>query len=384
MKNYIELLKDIKQNGVLKESRSGDTLSVFGRQLRWNMDDGFPLMTLKKVSFHNIAHELLWFLGAFDDEWKKFGNTNIRYLVDHNVHIWNDDAYRGYLNKIHQNGNFNNLTFDEFYNAIDQDMDTTWAIDNIHSKKSFIELIKNDDEFALKFGELGDSYGAQWRRWKYYKRVDFVRGKFVEKQKDQIQNVIDRLKSSPLSRRHIVTAWNPEVVDELTLPPCHYGFTLNVQPLSEKERMKLYRTGDYSDGGVKLIGGTPSHKWINDYSTTPKYKLSLKWNQRSVDSPLGLPYNITSYATLLYVISHFTNMVPNDLICSLEDTHIYTNQLCAVDKLIEREDELPPLPTFELVNMENVKTIDDIRFDNFQVNDYHPLSKVKAPLSVGL
>lgn len=353
MKNYIELLKDIKENGVLKESRAGDTLSVFGRQLRWNMDDGFPLMTLKKVSFHNIAHELLWFLGAFDDEWKKFGNTNIRYLVDHNVNIWNDDAYRGYAEDM-QRGKHG-----------------AWL-----DKEEFIEKIKNDDEFALKFGELGDSYGAQWRRW--------------DGEIDQIQQVIDNLKSNPLSRRHIVTAWNPSVVDSLTLPPCHYGFTLNVQPLSDDQKYKVFwdrvnsKNMDIEEFGQRDSFPLDRFQELYDKYDTPQYGLSLKWNQRSVDSPLGLPYNITSYATLLYVISHFTNMVPNDLICSLEDTHIYTNQLCAVDKLIDREDELPPLPTLELINMEDVETIDDIRFDNFKINDYHPLSKVKAPLSVGL
>lgn len=364
MKNYIELLKDIERNGTLKPSRAGNTASVFGRQLRWNMQDGFPLMTLKKVSFHNIAHELLWFLGAFDEEWKRFGNTNIRYLVDHNVNIWNDDAYRGYVQWVEKEYSHRPM--------------------ELFSKEDFIEKIKEDEFFAERWGELGDSYGAQWRRWG--ERGNEFSGKGYVQGIDQIQQVIDNLKSNPLSRRHIVTAWNPSVVDSLTLPPCHYGFTLNVQPISERERMVLL-TEDLQERpreGTRVLEKLDSGEWTLDFLEVEKYRLSLKWNQRSVDTPLGLPYNIASYGLLLHIIAHFTNMVPNDLVCSLEDVHYYTNQQKAVDEMISRENDLPPLPTLELIDMDDVETIDDIRIGNLKINDYHPLSSVKAPLSVGL
>ena len=359
MKPYLNILERIKDTGTIKPSRAGDTKFVLGDYFRWNMTQGFPLLTLKKTSFHNIAHELLWFLGAFDEEWQKFGNTNIRYLVNHNVNIWNADAYRAYVTEMQRGKHGAHL-----------------------SKEDFVKEIKNNDEFALEFGDLGDTYGAQWRRWgqkgNEYSGKNYVHGI------DQIEKVINNLKSNPLSRRHLVTAWNPSVVDDLVLAPCHYGFTLNATPLSEEERMKLYRTGKYSNHGVKLIGGTPSHEWIDDYSYTPKYKLSLIWNQRSVDVPLGLPYNIASYALLLTIISHFTNMVPDKLIGSLEDTHYYLNQEDGVDEMISRRDKYPRLPSFELVNMEGVETIDDIRIDNFKVIDYNSMDRINIKLSVGL
>lgn len=358
MKNYINLLKEIKENGTLKISRAGDTKSVFGRQLRWNMQEGFPLMTAKKISFHNIAHELLWFLNAIDDEWKVFGNTNIRYLVDHGVHIWDDDAYRGYVEEM-QRGKHG-----------------SWL-----EKDEFIDEIKNNDKFALKYGELGETYGAQWRRWDAQSTLSNMIGEVydtgVDYGIDQISKVIKNIKNNPNSRRHRVTAWNPSLIDSLTLPPCHYGFTLNVQPMSHGERCELFgrhdnpnRTEDYGE-------------WL-DENGFPKTKLSLIWNQRSVDTFLGLPYNIASYALLLRIISYFTNMVPNELVCSLEDTHIYMNQMDAVDQLMERRGNTPELPTIELVNMKGVESIDDIRFDNFRIKGYHPLKGIKAPLSVGL
>ena len=362
MKNYINLLKDIKENGVRKPSRAGDTLSVFGRQLRWNMEHGFPLMTIKKVSFHNIAHELLWFLGAFDEEWKKFGNTNIRYLVDHNVNIWNADAYRGYVQEM-QRGKHGN-----------------WI-----EQEEFIQKIKEDDDFALKWGELGDGiYGGNWKYWDgestLGRDINFNITRRLKKCKvNQIHKVIDQIKSNPLSRRHLVTAWNPSTVDDATLPPCHYGFTLNCQPMSYDERF------NYAE---KLLGFDPYTTIISedalDSQGIPKYHLSLKWNQRSVDTPLGLPYNIASYALLLHMLAYMTNTVPKDLIGSLEDVHYYTNQQEAVDELISREGSEPQLPTIKLVNTGNIERIEDFRIDNFEINGYNPLSKVKAPLSVGL
>jgi len=348
MKPYLNILERIKNTGTIKPSRAGDTKFILGDHFRWDMSQGFPLLTLKRTSFYNIAHELLWFLGAFDEEWQKFGNTNIRYLADHNVNIWNADAYRGYLEYLDEYVDRHDEP--DFFNMIS---DPVEDVLRPMTQEEFVETIKSSDEFALQFGELGDTYGAQWRRWKYYICINLSSVKLIEKELDQIEKVINNLKSNPLSRRHLVTAWNPSVIDDLVLAPCHYGFTLNATPLSEEE------------------GET-------------KYKLSLIWNQRSVDVPLGLPYNIASYALLLTIISHFTNMVPDKLIGSLEDTHYYLNQEDGVDEMISRRDKYPRLPSFELVNMEGVETIDDIRFDNFKVIDYNSMDRINIKLSVGL
>ena len=325
MQNYIDLLEDIIENGEEKKSRSGDTLSVVGRMLRWDMTKEFPLLTVRKISFHNIVHELLWMLGAFDSEWSIFGNTNIRYLVDHNVNIWNDDAYRGYVER---NKNFGK----------EQDYD----------KKQFIENIKSSNTFASTYGDLGKTYGHQMRRFGG-DSIDERNFKIVYDIKlndgvDQIQKLINSVKTNPFSRRHLVSSWNPSEVDNLTLPPCHWSFLVNVNTKNE---------------------------------------MSLMWNQRSVDCFLGLPYNIAYYGLLLKILCFLTDKKPKDLIFSGTDVHLYKNQLDATHEVLKRK-EYPDLPQVNLVNTENINRIEDFRKENFSLEQYNPLSIVKAPLSVGL
>ena len=262
--DYLILLNDILTNGVEKSDRTGTgTISVFGRQIRHCMCHGFPLLTTKKMAVKTMMTELKWFLK---------GDTNIKYLVDNGCNIWNGDAYKKY----------------EKYA-----MDNSYGVD-ILSMDEFIEQIKTNEEFAKKWGELGPIYGAQWRQFGSWSPVD------------QIKDLIDGLKNNPDSRRHMVTAWNPEHLDEMTLPPCHYGFQLYTRNSTREEKI-----------------------------TNPgKYKVvSLMWNQRSVDTFLGLPFNIASYATLLQLIADECDMIAGELIGNLGDVHLYKNH---IDQAIEQ------------------------------------------------
>jgi len=262
-KNYQSLLQDILDNGVEKKDRTGTgTLSVFGRQIRHKMSEGFPLLTTKKMYWKGIVTELLWFLR---------GNTNIKFLVDNDCHIWNGDAYKRF----------------------------TYYTDEETSMDRFIELIKTDDEFAKKWGELGPIYGKQWRDWGG-KEVTVIDGNVVTITNDQIQELINDLRTNPDSRRLMVSAWNVGELDQMTLPPCHYGFQVYTRPTTREE--KIVNPGKYR-------------------------AISLMWNQRSADVFLGLPFNIASYGLLLEIIAKEVNMVPDELIGNLGDTHLYFNHI---------------------------------------------------------
>jgi len=203
--DYQNLLQDILDNGVEKKDRTGTgTISVFGRQIRHNMSDGFSLLTTKKMAWRQIVTELLWFLK---------GDTNIKFLVDNDCHIWDGDAYKKYW--------FNWRPMKE-----DCGEDLT-----PYTQEEFINRIKTDDEFAKKWGELGPIYGKQWRNWSRVTYNDEHRNGFYNPI-DQIANLINDLKTNPDSRRLMVTAWNPAQLDKMTLPPCHYGFQVYTRELS--------------------------------------------------------------------------------------------------------------------------------------------------------
>ena len=292
-KQYTDLLQDILDNGVTKKDRTGTgTISVFGRQIRHKMSDGFPLLTTKKMHFKSIATELIWFLR---------GDTNIKFLLDNGCHIWTGDAYKHYITTY--KGNF----------ELDPD--------------EFIDAIKTNPEFAEKRGELGPIYGKQWRNWDWYTLggVDKV---------DQIANLIQDLKTNPDSRRLMVNAWNVGELDSMTLPPCHYGFQVYTRELTNHELNLLYskRRGlDNLDG--EYTYGTIIAKDPN----IPRRAISLMWNQRSVDTFLGLPFNIASYGLLLEIIAKAVNMVPDELIGNLGDIHLYSNHIEQAKEQIGRE-----------------------------------------------
>jgi thymidylate synthase len=217
-KQYTDLLQSILDYGVEKKDRTGTgTKSIFGYTIRHKMSDGFPLLTTKKMPFKTITTELLWFLK---------GDTNIKYLVDNNCHIWDGDAYKNYLKKVIRDTDI--VRYLKLYSINTKGVP---AIE-LYSKDEFIERIKNDDEFAKKWGELGPVYGAQWRKWSY------EAGEINKGGVDQIQNLINELKTNPDSRRLMVNAWNVGELNQMVLPPCHYGFQVYTRELSvEKEHL---------------------------------------------------------------------------------------------------------------------------------------------------
>jgi thymidylate synthase len=305
MRQYLELLQDIKDNGVKKSDRTGTgTISVFGRQLRFDLSEGFPLLTTKKMFTRGIIHELIWFLQ---------GSTNIKYLVDNDVHIWDEWPYKAYLQS--QGKEVPNSSSDEWKTGI----------------KEFTEKIKADDTFAKKYGELGPVYGYQWRNW------PTPDGGHI----DQIKKVIDTIKSSPDSRRIIVSAWNVADIDEMAksgLPPCHLLFQFYV-----------------ADG-----------------------KLSCQMYQRSADTFLGVPFNIASYSLLTMMVAQVTGLKPGDFVHTFGDTHLYLNHSEQVDLQLSRKPK--KLPKMRL--NPKVKDISSFTIDDFELTGYDPDDAIWAPIAV--
>jgi thymidylate synthase len=334
-KQYQSLLQDILDNGVEKGDRTGTgTKSVFGRQIRHKMSEGYPLLTTKKMAFKTMVTELLWFLK---------GDTNIKYLVDNGCNIWNGDAYKKYTDQFTKDWHGPRYT-----------------------QKQFIELIKTNDAFARDWGELGPIYGKQWRSWK----TDTV-------SIDQIQDLISELKTNPDSRRLMVSAWNVGELDQMTLPPCHYGFQMYTRELVESERYGLLLKSGYD--GKEM--NTSNMMRVCDEKNIPQREISLMWNQRSVDTFLGLPFNIASYGLLLEIIAKEVNMVPDELIGNLGDVHLYSNHLEQAKEQIGRE----PMKLTKLLLKDHLNDFDSIidvlRVQDFILDDYKSHPTIKAPLS---
>ena len=412
--DYLRLLKDILDNGKEKEDRTGTgTISVFGRQIRHDMSKGFPLLTTKKMYWKGIVTELLWFLR---------GDTNIKYLVDNDCHIWDGDAYKNWKSKGR----------DFWEEQVDGMFTSELGEEEVEriSKEWFINKIKTDDEFAKKWGDLGPIYGKQWRNWKtiYDSNVSGWAGEGedaipiykVLNKHDQISNLIEQLKTNPDSRRLMVNAWNVGELDQMTLPPCHYGFQVYTRELSDKERYKIFE-----EKGYEFRMNQWSREEQYDKVEIPKRAISLMWNQRSVDTFLGLPFNIASYGLLLEIIAKEVNMVPDELIGTLGDVHLYKNhieqskeQLSEIpwkerkemltdpsdirefgnispftDKIINYWLDLRKIPysrrmPFPLPTLKYTKSLNDVDgvFKNLEVNqfemeNYQSHSPIKAPLS---
>jgi thymidylate synthase len=369
---YQNLLQDILDNGVEKKDRTGTgTISVFGRQIRHKMSDGFPLLTTKKMAWKQIVTELLWFLR---------GDTNIKYLVDNDCHIWDGDAYKNYSKKSesqfipNEDGTMTVISPAGHYNQM--------------TKEEFINKIKTDDEFANKWGELGPIYGKQWRQWKQFMPYNVTEEncKVAVQVTDQIQNLINELKTNPDSRRLMVSAWNVGQLDSMTLPPCHYSFQVYTRELSRDERIDLY-CKEYTNG-IRGKYEPPFDDFIDAKLATrniPTRAISLMWNQRSVDTFLGLPFNIASYGLLLEIIAKEVNMVPDELIGNLGDVHLYSNHIEQAKEQIGREPfELPTLAINNQVLFG--KGIDEMLNScliegDFVVEGYQSHPTIKAPLS---
>jgi thymidylate synthase len=288
MKAYLELCKHVMEHGTLKMDRTKTgTKSVFGYQMRYDLNEGFPLLTTKKVHLKSIIHELLWFIS---------GDTNIKYLVDNNVKIWNDWPYEAFK----KSADYQNETMDDY-----------------------VEKIKNDADFAEKYGDLGPVYGAQWRNFNGV---------------DQIQYILDELKNNPNSRRMILSAWNPSEIKDMALPPCHTLIQFYV-----------------ADG-----------------------KLSLQLYQRSADIFLGVPFNIASYALLLMMVAQVTNLKLGEFVHTLGDAHIYVNHFEQIELQLSRETR--KLPIMEI--NKDVKSLFDFKFSDFKLKDYNPHPRIKGKVAV--
>lgn len=309
MKQYLDLLKDIRDNGVGKDDRTGTgTRSVFGRQIRFDLSEGFPAVTTKKLYMRSIIHELLWFLA---------GDSNLEYLAQNDVHIWDEWPYRNYVQQ----------TTGKTVTAADT-LTQEWK----DGMAEFVQKIATDHDFAMKWGNLGPVYGYQWRHWPDGKGGEI----------DQIQRVIDTLKTNPTSRRNIVSAWNVADIDEMAiagLPPCHTIFQFNV------------REGKYLD---------------------------CQLYQRSADTFLGVPFNIASYALLTSMIAQVTGFEPGDFVHTFGDAHIYNNHIDQVNEQLSRE----PLPLPKLKLNPDVKNIFDFKFADIELIGYESHPAIKAPIAV--
>ncbi len=292
MEQYHQFLKTILQSGTPKTDRTGTgTRSIFGYQMRFDLNDGFPLLTTKKVHFKSVILELLWFIQ---------GATNIKPLVENGVRIWNEWPYANFQKQPSYQG---------------------------ESLEQFIEKIKTDDAFAALHGELGPVYGKQWRAFE---------GK--DSTVDQLKNVINDIKTKPDSRRLIVNAWNPPLIDQMALPPCHMMFQFYVA----------------------------------------NQELSLQMYQRSADAFLGIPFNIASYSALLMMVAQITGLKPKDFILTVGDGHIYNDHFDAVHTLLEREER--PLPQLKI--NPDVTDIDGFTYEDFVLENYDPHPTIKAKVSV--
>jgi thymidylate synthase len=378
---YQKLLQDILDNGVEKGDRTGTgTISVFGRQIRHKMSQGFPLLTTKKMAWNVMVTELLWFLR---------GDTNIKFLLDYNCHIWDGDAYKNYSKTIdnvidgYKSGDIMGMQphIEKWFSNSDELTPLT--------KEEFIKNIKTDKEFAERWGELGPIYGKQWRNWR---GQDGMIGEKDENgtrivtwnQIDQIQNLINDLKTNPDSRRLMVSAWNVGEMNHMVLPPCHYGFQVYTRELSKFERSRWWGLPE----GEHFLDD------VLDKHNIPKRAISLMWNQRSCDTFLGLPFNIASYALLLEIIAKEVNMVPDELIGNLGDVHLYKNHIEQAKEQISREPY--DLPTIQITERNwyqhqlvkerlGPKTFSEkilsYRPDCFELIGYESHPKIKAPLS---
>ncbi|WCG34524.1 thymidylate synthase [Companilactobacillus farciminis] len=310
---YLDLLQYVLDHGHKKSDRTGTgTISTFGYQMRFDLQESFPLLTTKKIPFGLIKSELLWFL---------HGDTNIRYLLEHKNHIWDEWAFKNYIESSDYKGP--DMTDFGRRHLIDEDFNQKYLVE----KKKFDQSILNDDAFAQKFGNLGDVYGAQWRHWQ--KRD----GGFI----DQISNVIEQIKKTPDSRRLIVSAWNPEDVPTMALPPCHTLFQF----------------------------------YVNDG------KLSCQLYQRSGDLFLGVPFNIASYALLTHLIARETGLEVGEFIHTLGDAHIYSNHLEQVKEQLSRKPVAGPS-----LEITSDKSIFDLDVKDIRVNNYNPQPAIKAPVAV--
>lgn len=361
-KDYQDLIKDVLENGVVKKDRTGTgTISVFGRQIRHKMSTGFPMLTTKKVPFKTMVTELIWFLR---------GDTSIEYLLKNDCNIWTGDAYQSYLKKV-----IKDKESIRYMKSYSKDINGFTNIE-LYSKEEFINKIKTDNEFAKKWADLGPVYGAGWRRWESIetKYDEFGENHYEVKTRkiDQIQNLINDLKTNPDSRRLMVNAYNVGQLDSMTLPPCHFSFQVYTRELTWEERSQLL---DTTNGPWKSIAEIGTEM---DRQDLPKRTISLIFNMRSTDVGLGLPFNLTSYGLLLMILAKEVNMIPDELIYSGGDVHIYSNHVDGLKEQVTREPF--ELPTVNILK-DKIDDIGDYEISDFELINYKSHPTIKLPLS---
>lgn len=311
---YLDLLKHVLHTGDEKGDRTGTgTKSVFGAQMRFDLSEGFPLLTTKKVNLRLIVSELIWFIR---------GDTNIRYLLKYNNNIWNEWAFKRWVESEDYDGP--DMTDFGRRSLVDEDFQAVYQ----NTMETFKHKVLTDDDFAEKYGELGPVYGKQWRHWKTSQNETI----------DQLKGVIEDLKNNPDSRRHLVTAWNPEdVPSNMALPPCHALFQFYVS----------------------------------------KGKLSCQLYQRSADLFLGVPFNIASYSLLIHLVAKEVGLEVGEFIHTLGDAHIYTNHIDQVNEQLSRSTYV-----FPEIKINSDASIFDIEVEDIELVDYKSHPAIKAPIAV--
>ena len=351
---YLNLVNEIIEHGEVKDTRAGKTRSLFGKQLRFNLKEGLPMLTTKKMFSKGVIHELLWFIK---------GDTNIKYLIDNGVHIWDDDAYRYFLD-----------IREKAYGPVNVESET------VISKEEFLEGVKQQirwEDIGYTWGDLNKVYGYQWTKWGGH---------------NQIEEVIETLKKNPDDRRMIISAWNVEDIPDMALPPCHFCCQFYTKKMTEEERWNYFEThmlkedneeGRYnlfvSRGENYLKGSLVAYL---DRMNVPSRKLSCMWNMRSCDCGLGIPFNILSYSILTHMIAQCVNMDVDELIFNGGDVHVYENHIEHLKEQTKRNPHLYALPTLKLNT--KIKNINNFTYDDIKIEGYKSYSAIKMPLSVGL
>jgi len=357
---YFRLVQLILKEGRVKKNRTGvDTIGVFGAQAKFDVNmDAFPILTTKKVFFKGIVHELLWFIR---------GDTNIKYLVDNDVHIWDEWAYKRYTQYWEKNGCA--IT----HEGAKIGMDIGARSHRMFTQAEFINKIKVDGKFAEEFGELGEgTYGGMWRDFPAdVKQKNGVHILGV----DQIHTVINKLTNNPDDRRMIVSAWHPYWVDHCALPPCHCMFHFNTEELTTRERYDIY----VDRGGKSGWTSVPemNERVVNE-ANIPKRRVNLLLYQRSCDTFLGVPFNITSYALLLAMVAHCVKMEPGVFTHTYGDLHIYQNHREQIDLQMSRAHRKLP----KLWLNPHVKNLFDFKFDDIKLQGYDPHPAIKGEVAV--
>jgi thymidylate synthase len=354
MKQYQNLLQNILKNGVEKESGRANmpnTIGISHGVIQMNLQEGFPLLTTKKMYWKGIVHELLWFL---------HGNTNIKYLVDNNVNIWNDDAYRWYL-KLHNDYDVQQspLIMDEFINIIKTNDTIT----------KYFWFSKMGTTIDYKLGDLGKVYGYQWRN---------------QNGVDQIKDIIDGLKRNPYSRYHILDGWNMADFKDMALPPCHLLYQFIVRPIPQDERDKWAWDNGLKSAYQKELPKTYDEwtKWLDEHNV-PKFYLDLNMYQRSCDTFLGIPFNCASMSLLLMIMAKASNMLNGVATWIGGDTHLYLDHIPMVKEQLGREPySLPKMKINKQIS--SLEDILNLNIDDFELIDYVSHDAIKAELFTGL